>query len=53
MHLQENSVGLSAQVQGPREEWELAGDRREKGGGGGPGLGVQCGVSVRHCRASG
>ncbi|XP_024601042.1 glypican-2 [Neophocaena asiaeorientalis asiaeorientalis] len=41
MHLQENSVGLSAQVQGPREEWELAGDRREKGGGGGPGLGVQ------------
>lgn len=31
MHLQENSVGLSAQVQGPREEWELAGEPEREG----------------------
>lgn len=38
MHLQENSVGVSAQVQGPQEEWECQTgswweDRREKHGG--------------------
>lgn len=53
MHLQENSVGVSAQVQGHRKSGSVrlgAGGKTGEAWRGGPGVGGHGGVLGRHCR---